>query len=163
MWAEQTVCLVTLVVSSVFFALTFGFPHISADPGGMALFPRLASGAAGLAAALILARGLLQSGVRSAEPGWSTQAPFSLRLKRVARQRTTRAIALSVVYPWFIIKIGFVIATTIYVFLLMKLFQTRAIAAVLYALTVAVGLYIVFVHVLEAYVPPGAWLEWLGV
>ncbi len=159
--AERAVCLITLVVSGIFFALTFGFPHLAADPAGMALFPRIAGATAGLAAGVILVRGLLRSGARSAEPGQSADAPPSFWLEQLARSRVTRVIALSIVYPWFIIKGGFLIATTIYVFVLMRLFQTRAIMAVPYALTVAAGLYIVFVYVLEAYVPPGAWLEWL--
>lgn len=72
-------------------------------------------------------------------------------------------IAASIIYPWLIIKLGFLIATTIYVFLLMKLFKAPLTIAGPYAVTVATGLYVVFVYILEAYVPPGTWLEGLGM
>ena len=43
MIAEFIVAVVSLAVSLVFFVETFSFPSVSADPGGLALFPRLFS------------------------------------------------------------------------------------------------------------------------
>lgn len=159
MRAEWVVCILTLLVSGVFFTLTFSFPQLAADPAGMALFPRIASGFAALAAGAIMVRRLF----RPAAPDMPANEPFFIWLRQLCRERPTRMIALSVIYPWFIIKIGFLIATAIYVFLLMRLFQARAVIAVPYAVVVASGIYVVFVYILEAYVPPGIWLELLGV
>jgi len=153
--AERLACVIVIILSAYCMVETLGFPQLRADPGGGALFPRIAAGLAILGSLIVLFRGLPAS--RHDEPVESN-TDFVLRLRRSS---TTPTIIFSIAYPWLIMKAGFLVATTIYVFLLMRIMQVPLRAAAPYAIAVSGVLYFVFVFVLEAYVPVGDWMHWV--
>ena len=76
-------------------------------------------------------------------------------------RRMAYVFVISIAYPWFIVRIGFVLATLLYVGILMRLFKTNIIVCFILAGLVAFGLHLFFVNVLQAYVPEGAWLDFV--
>ncbi len=72
----------------------------------------------------------------------------------------TYVFAASVIYPWLIVRIGFVLSTILYSFTLMKLFKTKTSISLFISASVAIGLFLFFVKVLEAFVPSGAWMDY---
>ena len=71
----------------------------------------------------------------------------------------TYVFLCSIAYPWLIVRIGFGLATMLYVAVLMRIFKTRILTCIVLGTLVAIGLYLFFVQVLQAYVPEGAWLN----
>lgn len=65
----------------------------------------------------------------------------------------------SIAYPWFIVRAGFLLATLAYVFVLMKLFRSKTLMSIILSSIIAFTIYFFFIKVLQAYVPPGIWLE----
>ena len=165
MLAEWIIVLLSLLVCIVFFALTFAFPIISADPGGMALFPRIVIGVLGISALTLLVglvkkRSKYSSGfIPSIKKFWEIWTGESNDEQSLLKRRLTFTILLSVIYPLFIVKIGFLFSTFLFVFLLTKLYKTKNVASVVFSLVVTGVVYGFFILALDAYVPPGKWLE----
>lgn len=165
MIAEWLISIIILVISFVFFALTFTFSDIPCDPGGMALFPRAVSVIAGVAALLLMVR-LLKSRSSDTRGPLESIGKFFGSWKKgsndeasVTGRRMTYIFLASIAYPWFIVKAGFLPATLAYVFVLMKLFRSKTLISIILSSIVASTLYFFFIKVLQAYVPPGIWLE----
>ncbi len=165
MIAELTIAIAALLISIVFFAMTFTFPTLPGDPGGGALFPRILCIITG-AAAVFLVVGLVRkhradprSPVESLKKFWGTWKKGTDDEASMITRRMTGVFIFSIVYPWFMVRAGFLLSTGVYVFLLMKLFRTKTVTSVVLSLITALGLYFFFIKVLEAYVPPGVWLE----
>jgi hypothetical protein len=165
MIAEWVISLMTLIIGVVFFIKTFSFPDVYTDPGGFSLFPRILSVGIVVASALLIAK-LVRN--RRHQPNSPTDfaKTFFKTWRREAVDETQEAIRrmtyvfiLSIAYPWFIVRIGFMPATLLYVGILMRLFKTDIITCLVLAGLVAFGLHLFFVQVLQAYVPEGAWLE----
>jgi hypothetical protein len=74
-------------------------------------------------------------------------------------RRMTYVFLFSIAYPWFIVRIGFGLATMLYVAILMRIFKTGPIVCIVLGSLVAFGLHLFFVQVLQAYMPEGAWLN----
>jgi hypothetical protein len=168
MLAQWTIVILSLALCVVLFPMTFSFPHIPSDPGGMALFPRA------IMAILVCSIGVFILGLSKKHVGkrgpvipfhslGSTLMEFykatgdsELALKK----RLIYVIILSVAYPWVILKVGFVIATMVYIIALMKLYKnTRTVTCLLYSIIVTGVVYGFFVLALDAYIPPGEWLQ----
>jgi len=151
-------------VSLVFFALTFSFPRISADPGGMSLFPRVMCLIAGIGAlwSLVgLIRKRLEHGFnplalarRYSEAAWQGAYRGQLAVAR----RMAWVFAFTIGYPWVMLKAGFLLSTIIYVFALMKLLGARTVMGVVLSCVMTGMIYLFFVLVVQAYVPPGEWV-----
>ena len=166
MIAEWIVSVMTLIMSIAFFVTTFSFPCLPADPAGLALFPRILCIIAAVFASILI--GQLVARTRA---GKGSTLDFLRALGRDAwrreacgekdaqMRRMTLVIVFSVCYPWLIIRAGFMAATAVYAFILMRLFKTRVLPSILLSIFVAVALYLFFAQLLQAYVPTGTWLE----
>lgn len=165
MIAEWIISLMTFIIGVVFFITTFSFPKISIDPGGFSLFPRILSVGIVIASTLLIIKLIIN---RKNQP--NTPVEFAKTFLRSWSEdsssemsgticRMTYVFIISIAYPWFIVRIGFMLATLLYVGILMRLFKTNIIACFILAGLVAFGLHLFFVKVLQAYVPEGAWLD----
>jgi hypothetical protein len=164
MIAEYVVSVIVLLVSVVFFAMTFTFPKISADPGGMSLFPRVMCLIAGIGAL----RSLVNLARKQLECGFNPLA-LARRNLEAARQgaygrqvavarRMAWVFAFTIGYPWVMLKAGFLLSTIIYVFALMKLLGAKTLMGVVLSCVMTGMIYLFFVRVVQAYVPPGEWV-----
>lgn len=165
MIAEWIISIVAFIIGVVFFATTFTFPKVYTDPGGFALFPRILSVGIVIASALLIVK-LIRT--RTDQP--DSPVEFAKRFLKSwhknaadevsgSMRRMTYVFLFSIAYPWFIVRIGFGLATMLYVGVLMRLFKTRTLVCLVLAPLVAFGLHLFFVQVLQAYVPEGAWLN----
>lgn len=165
MIAEWIITIIALVISIVFFILSFDFPQLPGDPGGGALFPRTLSVITGAAAIFLVVRLIRRPSSDTPGPLESLGTFYGLWRKgtgdeaSVTARRMVYVFIFSIAYPWFIVKMGFLLSTGIYVFILMKLFRTKTLSSLVLSCITAFGLYFFFIKVLEAYVPPGEWLE----
>lgn len=155
LFAERLICIIVIALSAFCFVETFAFPSLKGDPGGGALFPRIAAGVAFLGSVIVIIRGLPMGG---REP---VQMIGDYSLSALAQSPTTQTIILSIAYPWFIMKAGFPVATAVYVYILMLILRVPSRIAAPYGILVAGVLYLVFVFALEAYVPVGDWMGWV--
>jgi hypothetical protein len=166
MLAQWTIVALSLLICVIFFPMTFYFPHIPSDPGGMALFPRV------VMAILVCSVGVFIVGLSRGHVkktpiiqlhslGWMLKEFHKAadNSELALKKRLVYVIILSVAYPWFISKMGFAISTLIYVIFLMKLYNTRTITCLLYSIIVTGVVYAFFIFALGAYVPPGEWLQ----
>jgi hypothetical protein len=164
MIAEYIVNVIVLLVSTVFFALTFSFPKVSADPGGMSLFPRIMCVVAGIGALCSLVNLVRRQG----EGGFNPLAWARGQLERatgggnetraaVAR-RMAWVFAFTFLYPWLLLKAGFLLSTAAYVFALMKLLGAKTLIGVVFSCVLTGVIYLFFVLLVQAYVPPGEWV-----
>jgi hypothetical protein len=166
MVAEWIIVIIALVISVVFFTITFTFPQLPGDPGGGALFPRTLSVITGAAAIFLVVRLIRRPSSDTTNTPLESLRKFCGLWRKgtvdepsVAARRMTYVFIFSIAYPWFIVKMGFLLSTGVYVFILMKLFRTKTITSVILSSITAFVLYFFFIKVLEAYVPPGVWLE----
>jgi len=165
MLAEWIIVVFSLVMCVVFFLMTFALPEIPVDPGGIALFPRIVIGVLGISALALLVtlvkRGSEYSAslIPSIREFWEAWKRGANDEQSLLKRRMTYTIFLSVIYPWFILKIGFLFSTLLYVFLLTKLYRTKTVASVAFSLIVTGVVYGFFILALDAYVPPGKWLQ----
>ncbi len=165
MIAEWIIVIIALVISVVFFTITFTFPQLPGDPGGGALFPRTLCVITGIAAIFLVVQLIRRLSSDTPSPLESLRKLCGLWRKgtrdeaSVTARRIVYVFISSIVYPWFIVKMGFLLSTGVYVFILMKLFRTKTITSVILSSITAFGLYFFFIKVLKAYVPPGVWLE----
>jgi putative tricarboxylic transport membrane protein len=158
--AEWLVCILSLLVSVIFFIITFSFPQINADPGGLALFPRVfcvfTGGGSLLLVISLLKHPTSRAGVTEAlgkfRAVWRKDA-FD-RASSLTRL-TTYIFVLSVIYPAVIVLIGFLTATIAYIFFLMKLLRTKTLISLAYSVILGGGLYFIFATILEVYLPVG--------
>jgi hypothetical protein len=162
--AEWIITILTLVISIVFFISTFSFPTMAADPGGPSFFPRVVSvitciGAMTLLVRLITMRGFygkLITSIRSYlavwEQGERTDSSDLIRL-------TTYVLILSAVYPFLIVRVGFILATIAYIFIIMSLLKTKIYVSISYSCILAISLYYAFAKILGVVVYRGVWVE----
>ncbi len=165
MVAEWIISVMTFMIGVVFFTTTFAFPKVYTDPGGFTLFPRILSVGIVVVSAIQILK-LIRT--RRNQP--NSPVDFAQRFLRSWRRdavdevsgtmrRMTYVFLFSIAYPWFIVRLGFGLATMLYVAILMRIFKTGTLACIVLGTLVAFGLHLFFVQVLQAYVPEGAWLN----
>lgn len=164
MLAEWVIGLFGLVASVVFFAISFSFPVVSADPGGLALFPRIAALLTGVSCAGLLAGLAMRSGsaaaavhtVRRFFVNWRENSPDGFEIRR-----TTIVLALCALYPLIVLKIGFFLGSLAFSFVLVLFYRGTLAQAAILSLVLAVVLQMFFVTLLGVFVPPGDWTSLL--
>ena len=167
MIAEWIISLMTFIIGVVFFATTFTFPKVYTDPGGFSLFPRILSVGIVVASALLIVKLIINRKDQPNNPVEFAKTFLRSWDKDTANEisdnmrRMTYVFIISIAYPWFIVRIGFMLATLFYVGILMRLFKTNIIACFVLAGLVAFGLHLFFDQVLQAYVPEGSWLNFV--
>jgi len=156
---EWLVAIMALVMSVVFFQVARGFPRLTADPGGAALFPQVVAVFTGTMAMILIARLVLADpsfrGLRGAIAGLQLPRGESGELFL----RSVAGILLSIAYPYFVIKVGFIIASMVFVLLLMMIYRVSLLVSVPFAVVTGYAIYFVFNQLLGAFVPEGQWIS----
>lgn len=156
---EWLIATLALVMSGVFFHVAGSFPRLTADPGGAALFPRIVAIFTGTMAAILIGRLVLE------DPTFRTlrQTVGQWRFPRDGNGelflRSAVGIALSIAYPYFVIKAGFIAASVVFIMLLMTLYRVSLLVSVPFALVIGYAIYFLFNQLLGAYVPEGQWFS----
>lgn len=164
MLAEWVIGLFGLVASVVFFAISFSFPEVSADPGGLALFPRIAAVLTGVSCAGLLAGLAMRGGSASAAlqtvsrffVNWRESSPGGFEVRR-----TTIVLTLCALYPLLVLKVGFFLGSLVFSFVLVLFYRGTLAQAAILSLVLAVVLQMFFVTLLGVFVPPGDWTSLL--
>jgi hypothetical protein len=159
MLAEWVIGLFGLVASIVFFLISFSFPEVSADPGGLALFPRIAAVLTGVSSAGLLASLVMRGGSAAA---LQTVARFFVNWRESSSEgfeirRTTIILALCALYPLIVLKFGFFLGSLVFSFVLVLFYRGTMVQAAILSLVLAVALQLFFATLLGVFVPPGDW------
>jgi putative tricarboxylic transport membrane protein len=160
MLSELLIGTSALVASIIFFAISFTFPAVTADPGGLALFPRMAAILTGTSSIFFLVR--LAAEHRSFDPVIQTLNRFLVLFLGAGMEsndlrRSIFVFALSAMYPIAILKIGFLLASFAFSFILVVTYRGAILAALILSLCLAVGLNLFFVSLMGLTVPSGDW------
>jgi len=164
MLAQWIVCLLALTLSALFFYESFFLKTFAgSDPGGPAMVPRILcvlTGALAVYHIVGLVRRLqLRRALRAARQALGTAAgPLSAETLSEGR-RVALAMGLSIVYPWLMLKLGFILGTGLFSAALSAMFRVRPPAIAATALTVSIAIYYLFAHVMGVRVPPGQWVD----
>jgi hypothetical protein len=160
MLAEWVIGLFGLVASLVFFAISFSFPEVSADPGGLALLPRIAAVLTGVFSAGLLASLAMRGGSATAAlqtvvrffVNWRESSPEGFEVRR-----STIVLALCALYPLIVLKVGFFLGSLVFSFVLVLFYRGTLVQATILSLVLATVLQMFFATLLGVYVPPGDW------
>ncbi len=151
MLTDRIICAVMLVLAAVYFYATAQIPALEiGDPLGPKAFPVLL-GIALIVAAILLFFETLKTG--------AVEAPRRVHAWREDRRHLLLIGGVTlwtVAYFWVFDRTGFIVATTIYLFALMAVFNRgkwvgNALTAVLFTL----GTYVLFVKILHVGLPGG--------
>ena len=164
MIAEWITSLLVLAVSIVFFILSLNFPTLSSDPAGPAFFPRIFSILAGIPALILIKRLISKRRLVSRSPSYFIKDFLNAWHRHGGDdaeqvRRMTFVFVSAFLYPWFITRIGFLIATALYSFALMKILKAETLKSALFSTLLALFLYFGFFYFLDAYIAPGTWLD----
>ncbi len=152
MFSEFFVALFSLAVSLLFFGITFTFPKVSADPGGLALFPRFFAVMTAIPAAILL---IDFSRRFFAEKKPRARDSVRISLKDFFKDRTFLAFLLTFLFPAILYFAGFLPACVIFLFLLVKLLGGRTGWAAFYSLALSGTLFYVFGVLVGTHLPSG--------
>jgi hypothetical protein len=142
----------TLALSALFFVLAGQFPHLAADPGGLALFPRVAAVLTGTASAAILVQALLRNAPRLRGRQWAPNSIADFLKNRRVELATFAFVAL---LPFAIQALGFVVAIFVFTAAVLAASRVRPLQLALTTILTTAGIYIAYAIVLGAVLPNG--------
>lgn len=158
--ASWLVPLFALVMSGAFLVESFSLKRMpGADPAGPALYPRIVIAGTILVALAILAQILWQARGRLATLVWPVRSGTDPAVEPGIVVRVAIAMALTLIYPVAIQKIGFVLATFAVTVALMRLFDRRIGIGIGLAAAVSLSLHFFFAELLGARIVPGEWID----
>jgi len=140
MIAEFIVAAVSLAVSLIFFVETFSFPHVNADPGGLALFPRIFSIMTAIPAIILIAR--FKNQVLAQKH--TEQEKTTLVKENILKNKTFVVFLLTVLFPVILFFLGFLPACILFVFLLVKILGGSTKGALFFSIVLSGILFYVF-------------------
>lgn len=164
MFFRLFVPVITLAICAVLFYETFGFRQMAnLDPAGPKVFPRILIGVIVVCSILEIVRFFREVPVRELKGAFGEVfqwiSPHSDMARFNSSQRAIISIALSLIYPMAIIRVGYIISTCVFIILLALLFRARPWMAVLVGVVASVGTFFLFAEVLNIRVPAGAWFD----
>jgi hypothetical protein len=139
-----------LAMSTLFYILAGDFPHLAADPGGLALFPRVVAVIAGVASAAFLVQAFLRR-----QPRAGARALLAMSLARALKERRLELMTFALVglLPFAIQALGFNAAMFVFTALVLAAARVPLIPlAATTALTTA-GIYVAYAIILGAHLP----------
>jgi hypothetical protein len=152
---EIIVALFTLLVSTVFFLMTFSFPSVQADPGGLALFPRVFSVLTAIPAFLIvvnLRRQILKEMFAYFKKG-------ILLPRHFFKAKPFLVFSLTLFFPIILSLTGFLPATFLFVFLIVKILDGNTRGALLLSVLMSGLLFYVFGTLVGLHLPEGVFFN----
>jgi len=144
---------IALAMSVGAFVLAADFPHLSADPGGLALFPRIVAAVTGVASVLVIAQTLW---ARHAAGVATAHGP--IRPAAWVREHKDQILLFGLVFllPIGIETIGFNAAVFIFTYLTMLVLRTKAFTAIVASVAITAAIYIAYAVLLQAVLPAGS-------
>lgn len=165
MFSAWLVSVFALAICAVFFFESFGLKTMAgSDPLGPALYPRAVMAGTALAALVVLFKLARRTDFRAAIGqfggafGGASASGGSEETVSVAR-RVAFAMAISLLYPLAMLKVGFFLATAVFAFILMQMFEQRLWISLVVPVVLAAGLHFFFSDLLNARVVPGQWFD----
>jgi hypothetical protein len=148
---ELLIAVGALAMSALFFVLAGRFPSLAADPGGLALFPRIVAVFTGLASAAFVIQVIRRCTVGR---------PLEVTLRAAGAwfaQRRVEVVSFAVVgfLPFAIQWIGFTAAIGVFTVLLLVISRVRLFPLAITALLTTAGVYVAYAIVLGAVLPAG--------
>jgi hypothetical protein len=145
---EIILSFILIIISVVFFALTFQFPHQTVALAPTA-FPRFVS-----VSLMILSLILLIQGVKGISKDASLESKEKLKPKKVFLFKLILMISLAFLYTRFINKLGYLYTTPFFVAGNMVLFkEKRVIRVIVVSIATTIILYVVFKMVFKIPLP----------
>lgn len=148
--AEWLVGVICLALSALLLRESFLLPRIAVDPGGLALMPQVFAVVTGVAA-LFLLGGLVRDALGRGTTAVSLWEPWG-------RREVAVVAVLTALYPFVMLKVGFLIATMIYVAAVLVVLRAGLVTGATVTIVAPVGLYYAFDKVLRVHLPGGEWL-----
>lgn len=145
------IALAALGLGITFFFVAGSFPHLAADPGGPALFPRIA--------ALVTAAAAVGVVIQEAGRWWEAGRVGERRLSRVRHPKVLVFVAVAAL-PFAISYLGFVAGTFGFALFVLLGLGVRWIHAALASALTAGALYVAYVLILGAVLPAGQLLTY---
>ena len=142
----RIIAVAALGLSVTFFFVAGSFPHLAADPGGPALFPRVT--------ALITAAASIGVLLQEANKWRLNGGARRLRFPRVSHQQLLVFAAVAAL-PFAINYLGFVVGTFGFVLFVLVALGVRWVYAILASTVTAGALYIAYAIILGAVLPAG--------
>jgi len=171
MIAELIIILLSIFLGIVFMIQSFSFPSLLMDPGGLRLFP-IISATMLISGGIILflnnyRKKLIDVGKIKEKIYEFYTSILHYHIKREEKKterlkilrRLFFIIFFSIIYPWLIMQIGFLISTTVYLFLLFIVFRVKKLKSIFLAIFVSIIVYILFFKILDGYILPGTWFD----
>lgn len=144
--------LVAFVLSVVFFFLSFRFPHLASDPGGLGMFPQAAAVVTAIACVLYLLQTILSGEL---DLGRRMAAARATIADILTRRREIASFILLFLMPAGIEYIGFAGGVFLFSLGLMLISGLGPIRALVASVITAVAVYVGYADVLGAVLPPG--------
>jgi putative tricarboxylic transport membrane protein len=146
------VTITALAMSIVFFVVAGSFPSLAADPGGPALFPRIAAAITGTACILYCIQ--VYATRRTTLGSFVEELPRRL-LAVIERRAQLASFALILFLPFAIAAVGFVLATLAFVVALMLISGISLFRTLITAVIVTAFIYAGYALLLGAVLPRG--------
>lgn len=163
MFSAWLVCILTLAMCTAFFIASFSLQTmLVADPAGPALYPRILIVIIGVALAVVLLRLVKFTDYRRE---FVKIKAFMMLGESASHQdaslarRVAFAMLLSVLYPLVMLKIGFLLSTAVFAFVLMQMFEQKLWVSISLSIGLGVGLHYFFANLLNVRVIPGQWFD----
>lgn len=147
MVAECVVAFVSLAISLLFFVQTFSFPQVSADPGGLALFPRVFSILTVIPAVILIINYIKQKR--------NMGTKVALTQLSISKNKNIQVFSLTLLFPAVMALIGFLPVSVIFVFLLVKILGGKTKGAFFFSVTLSAILFYVFGILVGVRLPRG--------
>ncbi len=145
-----------LVMSTLFFALAGQFPQLAADPGGLALFPRMTAVLTGTASAAFLVQALLRTAPRLQA---RQRAPGSISGFLENRRVELATFAFVGLLPFAIQALGFMAAIFVFTAVVLAVSRVRLLPLALTTILTTAGIYVAYAILLGAVLPAGYLLQ----
>lgn len=153
---ELIIGIFSTLISLLFIIETFDFPTVAADPIGLAFFPRFISCVLFISGIKLIFSSLKKSNpfvkIKLFLSFWESKYDEEIAIDA---RRVVFALIFSLIYPFFIQQLGFMIASIIYVFSLMKLYKANYLKSFIYSFIAGIGLHFLFLEILGGYLPEG--------
>jgi hypothetical protein len=157
---EILVAFATLAVAVLFFVTSLTFPEIDGDPLGLARVPQFVAAVTAIASLAVVAR----AARRARANGMALAEPAIARVRCALRAGIANpwrpgvlVIPITFAYPAAVVFSGFLIGTSGYLLVLMKVYRVGTLQAVAIAVCATSLVYAFFTYVAEVSVPAGLW------
>jgi putative tricarboxylic transport membrane protein len=149
---EALIAACVLGMCIVFYLLAGHFPELVADPGGLALFPRIVAVVTGAASLAFLIQLLVRRQLQARKPARSFGAAGAWIRER---RQEILSFALVGALPFGINWLGFIPAIAVFTASLLLVFRVTLIPLVLTTVFTAAGVYAAYALALGAVLPVG--------